>query len=75
MGSIHCLECDELFSFDVMPRRGAICFRCHVKGVRMGFSYGKDQFHGPTLRERQAKQVSDAKINGYNIEPVGTRWV
>ena len=58
-----------------VQRRGEICFACHIKGVRLGFTYGKEDFHGDTIRERQRKTVEDAKINGYNAEPVGTRWV
>lgn len=60
---------------DAIQRRGAICFRCHIKEVRIGFTYGKEDFHGPTVAERQRKTVEDAKINGYNAEPVGNRWV
>lgn len=29
------------------------CFACHVKTVRLGFTYGKENFHGPTIREQQ----------------------
>jgi hypothetical protein len=41
----------------------------------LGFTYGKEDFHGPTIKERQQKQVADAKINGINAEPVGSRWI
>ena len=75
MGTSHCLECYNVFEFDEMPKRGQICFKCHLRGIRLGFTYGKADFHGPTIRERQDKQVADAKINGYDIEPVGPRWV
>jgi hypothetical protein len=54
--------------------RGAVCFSCHVKSVRLGFTYGKQDFHGPTVRERQRKQVEDAAIHGINAEPV-TNWM
>jgi hypothetical protein len=72
---IVCDSCQNTFVSDEMPRRGPRCFRCHVRSVNLGFTYGKEDFHGPTIRERQEKTVSDAKINGYNPEPVGTRWV
>jgi hypothetical protein len=75
MGSINCHECGSLFTFDVMPRRGAICFKCHVSSVRLGFSHGKEDFHGPTIRERQLRQESQAAAAGIKAEPVGTRWV
>ena len=72
---IVCTQCQNEFYEDEMPRRGAVCFKCHVKSVRLGFTMGKEEFHGPTIKERQEKIISDAKINGYNPEPVGTRWV
>jgi hypothetical protein len=40
----------------------------------LGFTYGKEDFHGPTVRERQRKQVEDAAIHGINAEPV-TNWM
>lgn len=72
--SLICTQCGREFREEAMPRRGAVCFGCHVKTVRLGFTYGKEDFHGPTIRERQQKTVEDAKINGYNAEPV-TNWV
>jgi hypothetical protein len=75
MGVAACTECGELFKFDVVPRRGHVCFKCHVKGVTFGYPYGKEEFHGPTIRERQKEIVSDAEKQGRSIEPVGTRWV
>lgn len=33
-------------------KRG-LCFACHLKGVRLGFSNGREEFSGPTIRERQ----------------------
>lgn len=75
MGAAKCDICDETFTFDVLPRRGKVCFRCHLKGVRIGFSDTKENFHGPTIRERRQEIETNAKVNGYQIEPVGTRWV
>jgi len=75
MQDFTCVECGRSFMGEELPRRGEVCFRCHVRTIRLGFTYGKDDFHGPTVRERQAKTVADAKINGYNAEPVGSRWV
>lgn len=72
---IACEPCGKQFESDEMPRRGAVCFGCHVKTIRLGFTYGRDDFHGPTIKERADKTIADAKINGYNAEPVGTRWV
>ena len=72
---LDCNQCKKSFQVEEMPRRGSVCFGCHVKTIRLGFTYGRDDFHGPTIRERQEQTVRDAKINGYNPEPVGTRWV
>lgn len=75
MGSTNCTECGDVFTFDVLPRRGAVCFRCHLKGIRMGFTHGKEDFHGPTVRERQREMVESNAAKGNSIEPVGKRWV
>jgi hypothetical protein len=75
MGSINCNECGSIFTFDILPRRGAVCFKCHVGSIRLGFAHGKEDFHGPTIKERQDQQVAQAKAAGVNAEPVGTRWV
>jgi cytochrome c5 len=75
MQDFVCEQCAKPFQAEELPRRGEVCFGCHVRTVQMKFTYGKDDFHGPTIRERQEQTVADAKINGYNAEPVGTRWV
>lgn len=75
MGSLNCLDCGSLFEVDEMPRRGAVCFKCHLGSIRLGFSHGKEDFHGPTIKERQDEQVRQAAANGVKAEPVGTRWV
>jgi len=75
MQTFDCLNCGRAFEAEELPHRGAVCFKCHVKTIRLGFTYGQEDFHGPTVRERQEQTVRDAKINGYNAEPVGSRWV
>lgn len=70
-----CDICGSEFEADELPRRGSICFRCHIKTVDIGFTHGKDNFHGPTIGERQRKQVADAKAAGIDAQPVGSRWV
>ena len=72
--NITCKSCEKNFIADETPRRGEVCFSCHVKTVRLGFTYGKDDFHGPTVRERQQTQVADAAANGVIAEPV-TNWM
>lgn len=71
----NCVECGESTHVEEVPRRGEVCFRCHVKGIRLGFAHGKENFHGDTIAEKQRKAVADAKAAGLNPEPVGTRWV
>lgn len=74
MKEFRCLECLTTFEADELPRRGSICFKCHVKSIRLGFTYGQEDFHGPTIAERQRKTVDDAKAKGINAEPV-TNWM
>ena len=68
-----CKKCSKDVEVDEMPTRGPICFKCHIKTVSLGFTYGAEDFHGPTIRERQQKTVSDAAANGYEAVPV-TNW-
>lgn len=46
-----------------------------VKTVNLGFTYGRDQFHGATITERAERQISEAKAAGLKPEPCGARWV
>ena len=75
MLSVTCDNCSTDFYTPELPRRGAICFKCHIKGIHFGFTYGKQDFHGPTIKERQDKQIADAKAGGLNPEPIGSRWI
>ena len=76
MLSVTCNQCSTMFYTPELPRRGAICFKCHIGTVNLGFTYGKQDFHGPTIKERQDKQVADAKAGGIDAVPVGTsRWI
>ena len=73
MGSLVCNQCGKTFTFDVVPRRGAICFKCHVGSVNLGFTYGRDNFHGPTIGERQRDILANAERNGVVPEYVGNK--
>lgn len=73
MGFELCRTCGE--KFEPSGNRRLECFRCHVKGVNLGFTYGKADFHGPTIRERQRQQEAQAAAGGIKAEPVGNRWV
>jgi hypothetical protein len=43
--------------------------------VNIGFTHGKENFHGDTIRQKQQQIVADAAAKGITAEPVGTRWV
>ena len=75
MGHYNCEQCGKLEAVDVIPRRGKVCFACHIKTIRLGFAHGKEDFHGPTIKERQEQQVAQAKAAGIDAQPVGQRWV
>ena len=75
METFNCEKCDAVATVDVIPRRGRICFKCHISTVHVGFSHGKEDFHGPTIKQRQEQQLAQAKAAGINAEPVGTRWI
>lgn len=67
--SFICLRCGEEATASEQPARGNICFKCHIQTVNIGFRYGKENFHGPTIKERQNKIVSDAKAAGVSAVP------
>lgn len=64
-----CIRCGGESVANEQPARGNICFKCHVQTVNIGFRYGKENFHGPTIKERQNKIVSDAKAKGIEAVP------
>lgn len=75
MTDFVCETCQKEFQAEELPRRGEVCFGCHIKGIRLGFRHGKEDFHGPTIKERQDLQVAQAKAAGIDAQPVGSRWV
>lgn len=48
-------------------QHGADCFGCKVQTIAWQYPYGRDHFHGPTIKERQAKIIQGAKAEG--LEP------
>lgn len=58
-----------------------VCFTAKLRymrasgGLALGFTYGKGDFHGPTIKERGDRMISEAKANGLDPSPVGARWV
>lgn len=73
MGSLICEQCGKTFTVDDVPRRGAVCFGCHVKGVRIGFTHGQEVFHGATFKEREREILGNAAANGIEVEYVGNK--
>jgi len=65
--------CGKQIKTEEDTRRGC-CFACHVKGIRFGFSGGREAFSsGPTIREQQRYyEDSDAFKQG-KIEKVPAR--
>ena len=69
---MHCSSCGVQIGQENEIKRG-VCFKCHVKTIRLGFVNGKEEFHGPTVRERQRYyEDSDAFKRG-DIEKVSAR--
>ena len=75
MEEFRCLDCLSTFMDSELPRRGSICFKCHIKGIQWNYTYGKEDFLGPTVVERQREQMRQAESACIKAEPVGTRWV
>lgn len=50
-------------------------FKEKLRSLTFGYTHGKSDFHGDTVRQRQRQQVEEATKAGLKIEPVGTRWV
>jgi hypothetical protein len=73
MAVFVCEQCESRFVGDGVPRRGLICFKCHIQTINLGFTYGKENFHGDTIKQRQDKIVADAAAKGITAEPV-TNW-
>ena len=72
--TIHsvCSECGSRFE---QSSARTTCFRCHVGTIRLGFTHGKEDFHGDTFRQRQVEQEHLAAAAGIKAERVGERWV
>ncbi len=60
-------DCGRALESENDIKRG-FCFGCHVKSVRLGFRYGKENWQGPTIREQQryyedSQAFKDGKIS------------
>jgi hypothetical protein len=69
---MHCSSCSRLIESESDIKR-ELCFKCHVKNVRLGFTYGQEEFHGPTVRERQREVEDSPRFKAGEIEKVPAR--
>ena len=54
-----------------------VCFKCRVQGIRLGFTAGRESFHGDslvggTIRSDNEHTVKTARENGHDPVPVKT---
>jgi hypothetical protein len=69
---MHCSSCSKPIESENDIKRG-LCFKCHVKNVRLGFTHGKEDFHGPTIRQRQREMEDSPRFKAGEIEKVPAR--
>jgi hypothetical protein len=50
------------------------CRACKLERVGLQFSYGREDFHGPTIGERQELQLAEARSAGLDPVPVEKTW-
>lgn len=65
-------DCGRSLTSEMDINRG-YCFACHVKTIRLGFVGGKEEFHGPTIRERQRQYEESPAFKEGKIEKVPAR--
>lgn len=70
-----CARCEDAIHAAQHPTPEDGCYACKLDSVHLGFTWGREDFHGPTIKERQDKQIAECAADGVDIEPVGTRWV
>lgn len=73
MSLATCTTCGDPWN-DTDQRRTE-CFRCHIRGIRLGFTHTKADFHGPTIRERAKQHEAEMTAKGIPFAHVGNRWV
>ena len=73
MLSLTCNTCGSKFETLEIPFRGEVCFKCHLQNVGFKYTWGKEDFHGPTVRQRQQEQVEVARNAGLDPVPVPVR--
>jgi hypothetical protein len=69
---MKCSTCERLIESENDIKRG-YCFKCHVKTVRLGFTHGQENFHGPTIREQQREMEESPRFKAGEIEKIPAR--
>ena len=69
---MKCSTCERPIDSENDLKR-QLCFKCHVKSVRLGFTHGKEAFHGPTEREQQRAMEESPRFKAGEIEKVPAR--
>jgi hypothetical protein len=57
------------------PSHDPSCFGCKLQTVNLGFTWGRETFHGPTIRELQHQAVAEATAGGLTVEQKPVRQV
>jgi hypothetical protein len=70
-----CARCEDQRHAVLHPEPVKGCFACKVDTIGLTYKYGREEFHGPTIRERQREQEAVCERDGVKAEPVGERWV
>jgi len=70
-----CARCEDAIHAQQHPSLMEGCFACKIETVGLTYAYGREDFHGPTIRERQREQEAICERDGVKAEPVGERWV
>ena len=70
-----CARCEDAAHDAAHPQPVDGCFACKVSRIHLGFTWGREDFHGPTITERQREQERVCAEDGVKAEPVGSRWV
>ena len=70
-----CARCEDALHASTHPEMVDGCFACKVDTIGLTYRYGREEFHGPTIRERQREQEEVCARDGVKAEPVGERWV
>lgn len=69
-----CARCEDLKHDQDHSVMQDDCFACKVSTIGLQFTYGKEDFKGPTIGERQEKQYAEARRDGVDIAPVPKTW-